>query len=73
MNVLHLDSSGRAGFGGIAPHGAYGSYSRRLSQHFVQAWQNLDGNTIIKYRDLGLYPPPLWIKAGLKAHSLDKS
>ena len=75
MKVLHLDSSGRAGFGGIAPHGPYGSYSRRLSQHFVQAWQNLDGNTIIKYRDLGLYPPtPVdqsWIEGAFSRQELN--
>lgn len=35
MKILHIDASGRPGLGGVPPHGPYGSYSRRLSKHFM--------------------------------------
>ncbi len=54
-HILHLDSSARAGIRGQVAHG---SYTRALSAHFVQHWQQHAGaSTQITYRDLGANPP----------------
>lgn len=65
--ILHLDASGRPGLGGVPPLGLYGSFSRRLSQHFIDQWLAKQPNAEIKYRDLGENPPTpvnhAWIEA----------
>jgi len=65
--ILHLDASGRGGLGGVEPHGMYGSFSRRLSQHFMTEWLQQQPDAEVKYRDLGVNPPQpvnqAWIEA----------
>lgn len=67
MKILHIDASGRPGLGGLPPHGPYGSYSRRLSQHFMDHWLARQPATEVKYRDVGTHPPKpvdhAWIAA----------
>ena len=67
MKILHIDASGRPGLGGLPPHGPYGSYSRRLSGHFISRWLAHLPDTEVEYRDLGsTAPKPVdhaWISA----------
>ncbi|MBB3118943.1 FMN-dependent NADH-azoreductase [Pseudoduganella violacea] len=62
--LLHIDSSARNGRSGSDP---YGSHTRRLSQRFVDRWQEQVPETKIIYRDVGMQPPaPVtgsWIQA----------
>ncbi|WP_137163980.1 FMN-dependent NADH-azoreductase [Pseudomonas asiatica] len=74
--ILHIDASARPGLGGLPPHGAYGSYSRRLSQHFVAHWLSRQPQAHIKYRDVGANPPApvshAWIEAAFAPGELDE-
>ncbi|RZJ11625.1 MAG: NAD(P)H dehydrogenase [Rubrivivax sp.] len=64
LNLLHLDASARHGRGGIEPHG---SWTRRLSDAFVQRWLALRPQDTRTRRDLALQPPqPMpahWVQA----------
>ena len=57
MKILHIDASGRPGLGGLPPHGPYGSYSRRLSGHFISRWLAHLPDTEVEYRDLAAPHP----------------
>ncbi|MDH2549378.1 NAD(P)H-dependent oxidoreductase [Acinetobacter baumannii] len=74
--ILHLDASGRGGLGGIEPHGMYGSFSRRLSQHFMTEWLQQQPNSEVKYRDLGVNPPnpvnQAWIEAAFSREQTEQ-
>lgn len=67
VRILHLDASGRPGLRAMCPHGQHGSYSRRLSRHFVDCWLDAWPESEVEYRDLGAAPPkqvgPRWIQA----------
>lgn len=55
-NILRIDASARTGISGIHPHG---SLSRRLTELFVNTWDEIDSSIQIKIRDVGKNPPPL--------------
>jgi len=54
MNLLHIDTSARAGLSGIDPHG---SHTRRLSARFVERWRKARPDDRIDYLDVGQHPP----------------
>ena len=68
-HLLHIDSSARTGVRGEVAHG---SYTRSLSQRFVQHWQqHTHGEARTSYRDLAVHAPrPVsqdWIAAAFTA------
>lgn len=55
-HILRIDASARTGISGIHPHG---SLSRRLTELFINTWNEIDSSVQIKVRDVGANPPPL--------------
>jgi FMN-dependent NADH-azoreductase len=54
MNLLHIDTSARAGLSGTDPHG---SHTRRLSARFVERWRQARPDDRIDHLDVGQHPP----------------
>lgn len=55
-HILRIDASARTGISGIHPHG---SLSRRLTELFINTWNETDSSVQVKVRDVGANPPPL--------------
>jgi FMN-dependent NADH-azoreductase len=60
-NILKIDTSLRSGISGTHPHG---SLSRRLTELFIQQWNEIDSSIDVKYRDLGQNPYLILMKNG---------
>lgn len=52
--IVRIDSSARTGFSG---RDAYGSHTRRLTQHFIDQWLAQAPRTQVLTRDVALTPP----------------
>lgn len=66
--ILHIDSSARPGRSGQLAHG---SHTRRLTEHFVERYLQLDSGSKVIYRDVGAEPPSpvtgAWVHAAFTA------
>jgi FMN-dependent NADH-azoreductase len=60
-NILKIDTSLRTGISGTHPHG---SLSRRLTELFINQWNEIDSSVQVKHRDLGRNPPLILMKNG---------